>query len=168
MKKAKDEDFANAPNLQEWINGAIEERKLAEKKQKIGQRATDPRFSTLKPENSTEFMAAFKKARGLQILDIGVIDNFLILTLLGAEMVVTFKDPNIRLVPHANGMVVDFHEFKQEILTEITSYVPTVSAITSCIFVIQTDNGNFEYLIEVSSQAQTLEFEVTFDGDDNA
>ena len=167
MRKSKDipeKEWGNAPNLQDWISGSSGARK--EIVANTGKAALDYRFSTLKPNH--DYSTHFNKARGLRILDCGVNDNVLVISLHGGTCLSTyFKDPRITLVPHRAGMIIDFHEFNNEELVELKSFVPAVVGIPSCLFVIGTDNGDFEYLIEMGD-ASTLEFEIQYEEPNHA
>ena len=159
-----DEDWRGAPDLQDWIDKSIEKRKaqLAQKKAHVNEIPT-----TLKPANQN-YIEHFQKAKFQVLRDIGVeLGNSIVVELANGVLTIKFLDPKITIEPHKGGMVLDFHTFKHHILQDLTSYVPTVDGITSCIFVFTCDNESFEYLINQNG-ADSLAFTLNFQGDTNA
>lgn len=156
-------EWGQTPDLQDWINKALETRE-AEKK-KIDGYNHDTKildiFSTFKPANF-DYKEQFAKAKYKVLRDIGVNDNLIVAGLDVGDLVVEFNDSAISIDPHDNGGIVDYHEFEYHTLLDLSVYTPTSAGLQSCLFNFVCNNRTFEFLIRPSLSARTLEFNLTF------
>ena len=164
--------WGQTPNLQEWIKESKAERDRQQAEMKVtmdlgGLKTTTVStvpdiFKSLKPNNQ-DFRIHFSKAQHKVLTDIGVNGNMIVVGLSDGDLVVEFTDPAITIEPHENGMIVDYHQFGvAHTLTDVTSYIPSNSGLRSCLFAFICNNRTFEYVIQPSASAQSLDFFLTF------
>ena len=152
-----DMEWGQAPNLQEWIDKSMEERKA---QQKNAFNTTKNIFSSLRPTNP-DYLAEFNRAKGGTLQDIGVSDGVIWASMAHGDLLIDFVSKKMLIEPHEDGMVIGFHRFDNETLKDITSYIPSVAGLTSCIFAFACENKIFEYLIQPQG-ADTLLFTLKF------
>ncbi len=172
-----DIQWGQTPDLQEWIERSMAERKRQQaimtlkidaepvKKQHPTSPAMFPSpgiFQSFKPNNK-DFGDQFRKAKHSVLKDIGVNDNLIVVSLSTGDLIIDFSDPEISIEPHEGGLIVNYHEFGVHTLTDLTSYIPNNdTGLQSCIFCFVCNNRTFEYLIQPTMATRSLDFQLTF------
>jgi hypothetical protein len=119
-------------------------------------------FHSFKPIND-DYMDHFLRAKGGNIKDIGILGSVLWVTMDCGDLLITFADKNVFIEPHAYGEVIQYHEFQNNQLDDMSAYMPNGSeqSLYACIFVFNCQNVVFEYLISPQT-AETLNFKIEF------
>ncbi len=160
-KDIPDAEWGDVPTVDKWAEAAKDMRRELGKPVTINPTPKrHPIFDTFKP--SSDWTRSFNKARHQIVQDIGIAGNKLIATLNNGWLTVRFFE-DVRIEPHSNGMVLDYHTFNYQTLDSLHSYIPQDGGLSSCIFVFGCNNGGFtfEYLITPDG-CSSLAFEMTF------
>lgn len=170
-KDIPENEWGNTPPLEKWFEEAQKARanirakeQLKMKEQLLKKPLMDATidFDSCKPINH-DHAEHFRLAKGLQIVDIGVQDGCICVSLLGGELNVDFADKRLEIEPHSNGRVIDYHITMPQKLKEVFVYKPNPdTGITSCIFVIRGENHDYEYLLTPSIDTLTFSFHMEF------
>lgn len=170
-KDIPEDEWGNTPPLEKWFEEAQKARadirakeQLRMKEQLIKKPLINSTidFDSCRPTNP-DHAEHFSLAKGLQIVDVGVLDGSISVRLLGGELSIEFVDEKLEIEPHANGQVIDYHIIVPQKLNEVFVYKPNPdTGITSCIFVIRGENKDFEYLLTPTIGTLTFSFHLLF------
>lgn len=165
-----EEHWGGVPNLGDWIDGAKTARKEAaaqEQKPMAKQAIHTVKTNTFKPMND-DHLSHFHRAKGKIMLDVGLNDNCIVLTLDSGELTFDFVDKTLMIDPHANGGIIDYHIVNPTMLVDTYAFVPNSGdGRNSCVLVIKGENQNLEYLIRPALTSNSLAFYLEYE-DQNA
>ena len=169
-KDIPENEWNNAPTIDEWMAEAQKVRSTPRPQEPFKIKTVNPNlvktatidFDSCRPINP-DHAEHFSLAKGLQIVDVGVLDGSISVRLLGGELSIEFVDEKLEIEPHANGQVIDYHIIVPQKLKEVFVYKPNPdTGITSCIFVIRGENKDFEYLLTPTIGTLTFSFDLLF------